>query len=154
VIRKPFHKVVSACVVAMLLAGALYGWSTYRNTAEEMACSGRLSRNLYERILHRDLTLATVDDARLDAAQDPYLQCSCSHRSYEYHPFPGKINQEGTHVRDKVLFRMIAWCPSPCHEGSRVILLENGAVHVLTEEAFQEACRNGYLCENRPVRRK
>lgn len=112
-------------------------------------CKARLGKNFYPAVVRPDGTLLSKEQVKAMPAAS--LACACSGRGFIYHPFPGSIRYNGEVFGSIVLYRMIAWCPQPCHEGRRVVLLENGAVHVLSESAFQSAVANDYRCENRSV---
>jgi hypothetical protein len=134
-------------VVLFLGGAAWFARSRYRQLSLELDCKNNL-RTLYEGARQNDDTLA---DAYSLSQWRQTVECSCAKRPFVYRPFDGAISQFGRRHGSRELYYLIAWCPSPCHGGHRVVLLENGAVQLLTEAAFQRTAGEGYLCENRSV---
>lgn len=148
--RAASRTALATFVILVVGGAAWFGWSRHQQLSREFECKNYL-RNFYEMVRQKDDTLSAAASVYSFGQPRETVECTCSGQPFIYHPFEGKIDQFGQKQGSRVLFRMIAWCPHPCHDGHRVVLLENGAVHVLTEGAFQSAVQNAYLCENRSV---
>lgn len=120
----------------------------YDHVDEVNECKGNL-RNLYELVRGSDGTFLVNADILSLAKRPGDTQCKCAKRPYIYRC----PEVEECQVSDpgRTIYFIIAWCPSPCHDGSRVVLLDNGAVHVLSEKKFQSAIDGGFRFDTRTV---
>jgi len=62
---------------------------------------------------------------------------------YIYRPVTGALRLSAKW--DGLPMRAVAWCPSPCHDGCRHVLLEDGGVVVVKEDVFREVVKSGFL---------
>lgn len=135
-------------VLAVVVAAAIRSWIEVREARAEIRCKETLGRELYD-LVHQPDDLLASPAAVAGSADIAKLACAASGRPYVYRGIEGRVIQGGQSVSGRTLFRVIACCPGASHKGNRVILLENGAVHLLSDAAFQRATDAGYLCENR-----
>jgi hypothetical protein len=139
------YVLTAVCGVALVIA--VVGWLYVDMSHREMKCQARLGKELYPAILRPDGTLLPADRFAMSSAGN--MRCAYANEPFVYQPIDGVVRYGGAIEQSVVLFRMIAWCPRPCHRNARVVLLENGAVQLLSESSFQCAVANGYRCENR-----
>ena len=141
------HKYALAAVFAVS-AGLLYGWWEITTWRSNVRCHIRLRRGVFVNAYTTEGFVQTADIRSL--TPDPRaVECPASGTVYVYQPFTGPVrppSQEG----DALARRMIAWCPTPCHKGCRNVLLEDGTVIHMSEEAFKAASEAGFVVQRRP----
>jgi hypothetical protein len=129
-----------------LLSIILLGYRYAKPLDDELKCRVWLGRELFPVVCQDDVLMPADRLSQISAVN---LRCACSGEPFVYQPFEGPVDYDGEQQGSVVLFRIIAWCPRACHGNARVVLLENGAAHLLSEASFQRAIANGYRSENK-----
>lgn len=117
-------------VGALLVVGVII-WSRikYQEIDQERACRVRLVRVFYPSIRKDDALISTEEQA----AGRERFRCPRCGVAYVYRPVSGALHNWAERER----LRMIAWCPTHCHNGRRTVLLESGGAFTITEAVFQ-----------------
>ncbi|HUN80467.1 MAG TPA: hypothetical protein VMV81_03055 [Phycisphaerae bacterium] len=132
--RVKWYHISGSVLVLIILTLAIYGWWTYRQIRNEISCKEQLGRGVWE-LVFADGKLSQATDLSSISKSPERIKCVCSGEPYVYRPFPEPVQMLGP------TFRIIAWCPKPCHRGGRIVLLEYGGVEWLSEAKFQDAIK-------------
>ncbi len=150
--REKIVRTYAICVLSLVGLGAIgsagYLYFQFRVDDQIRNCNERL-RTLYDVALKADRTLIQSKAGLLAANNNHSIDCSGCGRAFEYRPIAGKVNLDGESVDGVIMYRMIAWCPEPCHTNGRVVLFENGNHDLLPEAYFQECVERSHYGELR-----
>ena len=131
-------------LILLVIAGvAVYGWWEYTAWPSNVRCQINLHRGVWVHALQQGKLVQTDDVYQLSANYSE-VECPRCRSAYVYRPFDGEVQippPEGAEPER----RMIAWCPKPCHRRYRNVLVADGTVFHLTEEAFQNAVAGGFV---------
>lgn len=133
--------------MGIISGGVAKVWMWQHALAQDISCEIQLGREFQEAIVTRDNSFAP--GLPFAAAQ---FRCLTSGLSYIYRPVDGKRSFRGDNLNGRTTYRMVAWCPTPCHHGCRAVLLECGIAGLVEEDTFQAAARDGYRLESSKVR--
>lgn len=116
---------VRTVVIVVGTFGVFYLGVRLWNAERDVRCKAHM-RDLYPTLLGGDGRFRSEWELRTALASDTRaaarMLCPACSSSYVYKPLEGRPRYDSEGLR------VILYCPRPCHQGHRNVLLENGAV--------------------------
>lgn len=130
------------CVVTLLAFVCSYGFLHFMAMGDDVGCKLRL-RDFWYKLVTDDAPPQFVQNVSAQLASVPSRgrSCTCG-REYVVKSFDGLV-LELPETAD-IAVRAIAWCPDPCHDGRRNVVLETRLVISLDEGTFQSLADSDY----------
>lgn len=124
-------------VLAIVIWGILAACLEVRTHTQDVTCHLRLGREVAAKVFHRN---ELVSSCVAGSSSDLAMRCPRCDEYYGYSRLTGVRRK----FEDLHPIRMVAWCPEPCHDGKRFVLVEDANVLDLTEAQFQRALQDNY----------